>query len=489
MKVEIDCFDVGGSSANRRSPALCIDLDGTLLKSDLLLESVLALLAKNPFLIFVMPFWLFAGKAAFKRKIADQVELDVTTLPYDQRVVEMLRNAEGRTRVLCTASDRLLVEPIAEHLGLFELILASDGRTNLAGRKKALALVEIFGERGYDYAGNAPIDRSVWSSARGAWVVNAGKAVVAIARSQCDLLGHLPRQHPVFKGWLKAIRLHQWLKNILIFVPLIASHRFMEIQAVGDALLAFLGFGLCASSVYVVNDLLDIQVDRKHKRKRHRPFASAGLSIPAGMTGAILLGACGLGISLLVSRGFVAVLGTYYVLTLAYSLKLKRMAVIDVVLLAGLYTVRIVAGAAAIGSELSFWLLAFSMFIFLSLALVKRYAELEALIQDGRSRIAGRDYQASDLGIIGSLGAAAGYLAVLVLAMYINSPESLELYASPKLLWALCPLFLYWISRMWFIAGRGGMHDDPIVFAVGDVASRIVGGATLVVVFAATVAW
>lgn len=472
-----------------RKPALCIDLDGTLLKSDLLLEAILAMLAKNPLLIFAIPFWLLKGKAGFKRRIATSIDLDVTTLPYDQRVLGMLERATDRTRVLCTASDQLLVSPIANHLGLFDVVLASDGKSNMAGRNKATALVTRFGERGYDYAGNAPVDREVWASARGAWVVNAGKAVAAIARSQCDLLGHLPRQDSFFKGWFKAIRLHQWLKNILIFVPLIASHRFFEAQASIGAILGFMAFGLCASSVYVVNDLLDIQVDRKHYRKRFRPFASGSLSISAGVAGGVLLAAIGLGISLLVSREFTAVLIAYYLMTLAYSLKLKRIAVIDVVLLAGLYTVRIVAGAAAIQSELSFWLLAFSMFIFLSLALVKRYAELESLLRDGQSRAAGRDYQVSDLGIISSLGSAAGYLAVLVLAMYINSAESLELYASPKVLWALCPLFLYWTSRIWFIAARGGMHDDPIVFAIGDRVSRIVGVITLVVVLAATLSW
>lgn len=482
-------MDLETGSIDAKKPALCIDLDGTLLKSDLLLEAVLAVLAKNPLLIFVMPFWLLKGKAGFKRRIATIADLDVTTLPYDRRVMELLEQTTGRTRVLCTASDRLLVEPIAAYLGLFDEVLASDGQVNLAGRNKAAALVARFGERGYDYAGNAPVDRWVWAQANGAWVVNANATVVSTARAQCELLGHLPRQDSVIKGWFKAIRLHQWLKNLLIFVPLIASHRFFEAQASIGAMLGFIAFGLCASSVYIVNDLLDIQVDRKHFRKRFRPFASGALSIPAGIVGGALLASLGLGISLFISNEFAAVLVAYYAMTLAYSLKLKRVAVIDVVLLAGLYTVRIVAGAAAIQSELSFWLLAFSMFIFLSLALVKRYAELELLLRDGHTRAAGRDYQVSDLGIISSLGSAAGYLAVLVLAMYINSQESTELYASPKVLWALCPLFLYWTSRIWFIAARGGMHDDPIVFAIGDRVSRIVGVVTLMVVVAATLSW
>lgn len=481
--------DEHNAPVSERRRAMCIDLDGTLLKTDLLLEAMLALLSRNLLYLFALPLWLLKGKAGFKREVALRVSIDPRYLPYDERVVELLKSNPDRVRVLCTASDELLIDPIAKHFGLFDKVIASNGVINLAGSVKARSLIGMFGERGYDYAGNAPVDKAVWATAHGAWVVNARHAVMGIARSCCEVLAYMPPQGNRLRAWLKALRLHQWLKNLLVFVPVLAAHRFLEAESVSKAVLAFFAFGISASSVYIINDLLDMQVDRLHPRKRNRPFASGALSALSGVVGGLLLAASGFGLSLLVSPAFTFVLCVYYVLTLAYSFKLKRVVVIDVVLLAGLYTVRIIAGAAAIGSILSFWLLAFSVFIFLSLALVKRFAEVHALMRKGGEKAAGRDYHVEDLPIIASLGSSAGYLAVLVLAMYINSPESLALYASPKVLWALCPIFLYWTSRIWFITARGEMHDDPVVFAVRDGVSQLVGISTLVVVALATLSW
>lgn len=466
--------------------AICIDLDGTLLNSDLLIESVLALLTRNPLYLFLLPIWLVRGKAPFKREIATRVALDPATLPYDRRVLSLLDAHPDRTRVLCTASDRILAEPIARHLGLFDAVVASDGQRNLAGRAKADALIDMFGERGYDYAGNARVDSSVWASAHGAWAVNCNQRVREIAESHCTLLGYFPPTQGRANAWIRAMRPHQWLKNLLLLVPLLAAHRLFEPTALQDIALAFAAFCLCASSTYLINDLLDLQADRAHPTKRDRPFSSGELAVSAGLVGGPLLGLAGLALAWLVSPWFLLVAAGYYALTLAYSLKLKRIAILDVVTLAGLYSMRIVAGATAIGSDLSFWLLAFSMFIFLSLALVKRYTELRALPSTHAGKTAGRDYRRDDLPVIGALGSTAGYLAILVLAMYINSPESLELYRSPRLLWALCPLFLYWISRVWLLASRGEVHEDPILFALRDGASRAVAVLTVAIMAAAT---
>ena len=453
--------------------ALCVDLDGTLLNSDLLYESLLALLARNPLYVFLLPFWLLRGKAALKRELASRVTLAADTLPYNPHVLELLQTTRQRPRVLCTASDQMLVMPIAEHLGLFEQVIASDGTRNVSGRQKAAMLVEAFGERGFDYAGNAPVDLHVWEKAAGAWVVNNGSGLRDRAAKHATVLGHWPAPGRLHAA-LKALRLHQWLKNLLVFVPLLAAHRFLQLDALLDALLAFLSFGLCASGVYVLNDLLDLTPDRQHPRKRLRPFAAGRLPLQQGLLAAPVLTLAGLALSLACSPRFTLVLATYYVLTLAYSLRLKRIVMVDVVLLAGLYTVRIIGGAAAIGTAWSFWLLAFSMFIFLSLALLKRYTELHSALSAGKEKASGRGYSVEDLPLLQSLGSAAGYIAVMVMALYINSPESIALYRHPQLLWLICPVLLYWVSRVWVIAHRGQMHDDPIVFAATDRTSQVI---------------
>lgn len=454
--------------------ALCVDLDGTLLRSDVLYESVLALLSKNPLYLFLLPFWLMRGKAALKHEIAARVDLDAATLPYDQRLIEMLGATQARPRVLCTATNGKYATAIADHLGVFDLVIASDESRNLSGQRKADMLVERFGEHGFDYAGNEDCDLKVWERARAAWVVNAPGSLAQRASRISRVDQHLPPARGGLKAWLKAIRLHQWLKNLLVFVPLFASHRFLEFSAIVPTLTAFVAFGLCASGVYVLNDLLDLASDRAHPRKRKRPFAAGSLPLLHGIAVAPLLTLAGFALALSVSRVFAGVLLGYYAMTLAYSLRLKRVVMVDVVLLAALYTIRIIGGAVAIGAGLSFWLLAFSMFLFLSLAMLKRYTELATMLASGQGKASGRGYTVDDLPLIQSLGASGGYCAVLVFALYINSPESLELYSRPQVLWLICPMLLYWISRVWVQAHRGLMDDDPVIFAVTDRVSQAV---------------
>ena len=467
--------------------ALCVDLDGTLLRTDLLHESLLALLSRNFLYLFLLPIWLLKSKAGFKREIARRVALAPEMLPCDERVLELLRTTPQRPRVLCTASDALLVEPLARHLGLFEEVLASDGRTNLGGTAKAAALVERFGERGFDYAGNAPVDMKVWARADGALVVNAPLRIARAADKVAagGTKAHLPAARGGLRVWAKALRLHQWLKNLLVLVPLLSAHRFLEPPAIAQTFGAFVAFGLCASGTYLLNDLLDLAPDRLHPRKRRRPFAAGTLPIRNGLLALPLLVLAGFALAWAIGPAFALALLAYCVMTLAYSFKLKRIVMIDVVMLAALYTVRIVAGAVAIDQPLSFWLLAFSMFIFLSLALLKRYTELNSVRSSGKEKAAGRGYGTADLPLLQSLGAAAGYISVMVLALYINSPESLKLYTRPQVLWLLCPLLLYWISRAWVIAHRGHMHDDPVVFAATDRGSQIIVLLFVVVALAA----
>lgn len=473
--------ECGQAALADRTP-LVVDLDGTLIHADLLIESGLQLLRSRPGLLGVLPLWLAGGKARLKQRLAAAVDVDVAGLPYDPRVLALIQSARdgGRRVVLATASDQRLARQVADRLGLFDDVLASDGRVNLGRSAKADALVSAYGVRGFDYVGNAAADLPVWAAARHALVVNAPQAVVHAARRVGKVQTVLPARRPGWAGWMRAIRLHQWLKNLLVFVPLLTSHRYADLSLVIQAGWAFLAFGLCASSVYLLNDLLDLPDDRRHASKRQRPLASGLIPAQQGMAAslALLLLAFGIAAATL-PAAFSVGLGTYYLLTLAYSLKLKRLMVVDVVVLALLYTLRIAVGGLGLGIALSSWLVAFSMFMFMSLALVKRHAELFTLQASptGAGAVGGRGYCVGDLPMIAALGAAAGYIAVLVLALYIDDDHTRGLYRHPQLIWLACPLLLTWVSRVWMLAHRGRMNEDPVVFAMRDPSSIGVAGA------------
>lgn len=465
---------------------LCVDLDGTLINSDLLFEAALLLLRERPLYIFILPIWLLKGKAHLKRELALRVSIDPATLPYDKRTLEIIKRARanGTTCALVTASDQTQAESISAYLGHFDKVIGSNGVTNLSGKKKAAKLVSLYGNRGFDYVANHRVDLAIWKHARRAWVINGPRILAERVSRLSDLAEHHPAQRASIITWLRAVRVHQWLKNLLILVPLFAAHQF-SINTALQALAAFIAFSLCASGVYVFNDLLDLNADRLHPRKKLRPFAAGNLKIVHGLAAAPLLTLAGFAVTWWCVPALLPILGLYYLATLAYSLRLKQIHMLDVMLLASLYTIRIIGGAVAIDVPLSFWLLAFSMFVFLSLAMLKRYTELFGLMSEGRNQISGRGYTSEDLTLLQALGGASGYLSVLVLALYINSPESLALYSRPELLWLLCPLLLYWISRAWSLVQRGRMHDDPLVFSLTDQVSLFIGTAFVFILMAA----
>jgi 4-hydroxybenzoate polyprenyltransferase len=458
---------------------LIVDLDGTLLRSDMLLETGMAFVRHKPLSLLKVFGWLSKGKAALKEGLALACPIDVSALPYDPAVIELIEveRRNGRTIVLATASHHSLAERIAEHLKLFDRVLASDADRNLSAHRKRDLLVELYGEGGFDYMGNSRDDLLVWAAARRAYVVNPESGVESSAQAQGNVHQVIRSNTSELKDWMKAFRLHQWMKNTLIFVPMMAAHQLTNPILLWQGVLAFLFFGLCASSVYLLNDLLDLADDRHHHSKRNRPFAAGRLTIKSGLLlfPILLIGAFS-GAAWLLPWEFSAALIAYYILTLAYSLSLKRQMAIDVIALAALYTLRIIAGAAAFGLDLTFWILAFSMFIFLSLALVKRFAELhEARRKGDTGKTRGRGYYPADLEMISSLGASSGYLAVMVLALYIHDQATTGLYAYPQLIWLACPLLLFWITRVWMLTHRGQMHDDPVVFAIRDRTSLVVG--------------
>lgn len=467
--------------------ALCVDLDGTLIKTDMLLEGILALLRSRPLHACMIPFWLLRGKATLKSEIAKRVAIEAATLPYRQPLLEHLEKecASGRRLFLATASPVEFARTIAEHLGFFSGVVATDGGENLVGREKAKRLCELFGEKNFDYAGNDRKDLAVWRCSGEAILVNSSGRMRDQVEASTKVAACFNDRTASIGTYVRALRLHQWIKNLLIFVPIIAIHRVTDLALLRATLLALFAFSFVASAVYLLNDLLDLPSDRQHPDKKLRPLASGELPIHHALFLVPALLGAALGLGFFLSSLFEAVLMGYFVATVAYSLALKRLAVLDVIVLAGFYTVRIVAGSVATHIPPSFWLLAFSMFVFLSLALVKRYSELSLLQRSGSQNAAGRGYGVEDLPLLVNLGCASGYLSVLVLALYITSANSHVYYRHPEAIWLLCPILLFWISWLWLKAHRGQICEDPIIFALRDPVS---GWAALLGVIAVWIA-
>jgi 4-hydroxybenzoate polyprenyltransferase/phosphoserine phosphatase len=465
---------------------LCVDLDGTLIKTDLLWESLLYVIKKQLFVVLLLPFWWLRGRAALKHEIATRVRVDPKHLPYNEPLVDFLRQEQhsGRELLLATASHVTYAREVANHLGLFgDRVLGSDEVINLKGCVKAKMLVERYGSRKFDYVGDSIADLAVWAEAHQAIIVNGSPSLVRRVEAITGVMRVFVHPRNWFHILARTLRSHQWAKNLLVFVPLIAAHQVGDVARVLSALLAFVSFSLCASGVYIINDCLDLESDRRHPRKRTRPFASGELSIPSGL----LLSAACLGasfwIATVVGWPFLIVLAVYSVLTTGYSFYLKQFVLADVIVLAQLYTIRVYAGGSATGIVPSHWLLTFSLFIFLSLALMKRFTELRLMAQADKQFLQGRGYWVTDLEHIASIGSASGMLAVLVLALYISSKEVLVLYSRPEMLWFVCPIMLYWISRAWLLAYRDRMEDDPVVFAVRDPKSYMMAGIIAVILF------
>ncbi|RJG44747.1 MULTISPECIES: UbiA family prenyltransferase [unclassified Mesorhizobium] len=453
---------------------LAVDLDGTLIAGDLLWEGLFLLIRKNPLYLFCIPFWLSKGPAGLKQAIAARVDIDPASLAYRDVLVSRLREerANGRKIVLATGTPRKFADAIAAHLGLFDAVLATDGLENLTSGRKRAALVAAYGDAGFDYVGNSRHDLKVFDASREAIVVAPDRhAARWQAAHGCEIV-ETPK--PTLKTILKMLRVHQWLKNSLIAVPMVLSHEYFNEDMLLACVLAFISFSAAASAIYIVNDFFDLALDRRHPTKRNRPFASGILSIPFGLASAAILLAISVVAALFLPIEFAGVLALYLVATTAYSLAVKRMLLIDVLLLAGLYTVRILAGAAATGVDVSFWLLAFSIFFFLSLALVKRYVELRSSVLSPGERIAGRGYRTEDQEIIAQAGMASAFSAALVLALYIDSAAVRELYPHPWMVWPLAPTVLYLTMRVWILARRDEMHDDPVVFIIRDWRSQVV---------------
>lgn len=468
---------------------LVVDLDGTLVRSDLLVETGFAHLGADPRRVFALVRLLMWGKAALKAGIAAETTVDAALLPYDERVLGLIAAArgEGRKIFVASAGNERPVAAVAAHIGA-DGWFASDATVNLSGATKARRLVEAFGEKGFDYVGNDRKDLAVWAVARRGWAIEPPSSVRrALASCGAEITVIEPSGGGT-RDWIRLARVHQWVKNALVFVPMVTSHHF-AIGSVVASILAFLAFSLAASSVYVLNDLVDVEADRRHPSKRFRPLASGRVSILAAPLVAVVSCLCAFAIAFATSPRFAAVLLGYLVLSTAYTFFLKRKMLVDIVTLAGLYSLRVVGGAAAIAVPVSEWLFGFSLFFFTSLALIKRYVELAARTDADLPNPSDRDYLKSDLGIVAALAASAGFNAVTVFALYVSSDAVRPLYPHPKVLWLICPILMYWIGRALMMADRRLMDDDPILFALKDRNSLIAVGLIGVVLVCAAVPW
>jgi 4-hydroxybenzoate polyprenyltransferase len=458
-------------SARVEARPLIVDLDGTLINTDLLLETALAFIARYPFKAYKLILWAMAGKHVLKHQIAQHVEVDAATLPYNADVMSFLASNAGTRKIyLCSASNEKYVKQIHDHVGLFHGYMGSDDKTNNSKNNKISRLETEFSITEFDYIGNSRDDLVIWRSATTPLAVNAKGNVRSALRKMnpnAAFLDSTTKPRNRWKPYVKMMRPHQWAKNALIFVPLAMSHTF-RLEAFALTCGAFASFSLCASSVYILNDLLDITPDRLHPTKRSRPFAAGVVPVTHGAAACAALLVAAFLIALLLPTMFLRALCLYYALTNAYSFLLKRKLLIDVVALAGLYATRILAGAYALSIPISEWLLAFAMFMFLSLALVKRHSEMAMRLDAGLADPTNRGYRVTDLPPLIALAAAAGYSAVIVFSLYIANPEITTLYHHPHRLYLACPLLLYWISRVVLLSHRREIDDDPVVFALRD---------------------
>ncbi len=457
------------------SNIIVCDLDGTLIKTDMLFESVFLLIKKNPIYILLLPIWLAKGRAHLKSEIEKIIKINPESLPYNNDVISFLENEKnkGNKLVLATASNQNIANKIGDYLNIFDEVYGSSKDFNLKSKNKRDFLNDKFGKGKYSYIGDSSADLKVWKDSKFAYVINNGLAKKHKIDNLKEEIGDKPKS--TLKLIIKEIRVYQWVKNFLLFIPALMAHK-TNLDIYTTLSISFIAFSLLASSVYVLNDLLDLEADRQHPRKKNRPFASGNLSLLYGfiLLPILIVISFGLSISYLPFE-FTLTLLIYYIITNLYSFKLKKLELLDIITLASLYTIRIISGGFAVDVPISPWLLAFSMFMFLSLALLKRYTELLTMLKENKLTASGRGYHVEDIDIIRSFGTASAYISILVYALYAYSEQVQVLYNKPIIMWVVAVLLLYWITRIWFLAHRGKMTDDPIVFTGKDYVSWIIG--------------
>jgi 4-hydroxybenzoate polyprenyltransferase len=468
---------------------LCVDCDGTLIKTDILFESALKYIGTNPCKVFLILYWLLQGKTVLKNQLASRVKINVSSLPYHSGVMEYIRQEKetGRPIILVTASHQDYAVEIASYLNVFDEVYGTTQSVNLKGTQKAGFLTDKFGKNGFDYIGDSKADLPVWEMSRKAIIAGKGSSLQARVKStHAEVVLISETTGKGLRKYTKLIRVHQWAKNLIIFIPLLTSHSY---QNFSQGILAFFAFSFIASTTYIINDLVDLENDRLHHSKKIRPIAAGSISIPYSIMLAFSLLLAGIGLLYSIHNILFALLTIGYLgLTLVYSFYLKKVLLVDTIVLSLLYCIRLFAGHLAMNVPLSFWLLSFSIFFFFSLALAKRFMEIKYSVDFGiKGRIKGRGYQENDLLPIGVLGVSSGMLSIAIFSIYLQSERVMSLYNTPMLLILLVPLFLYWVSRVWILAYRGILNEDPVVFALKDKTSYLIFGVILLVIVAASV--
>jgi len=478
------------NSASHQAYPLVVDLDETLVRTDTLHEALIRVAVKQPLALSTLLRSLRKDKPAFKADVAGYQVMAAADLPMNKDVLHIVEKAraDGRKTIITSASHDTQVKAVADYLDLFDDAFGTGseaaGAQNLSGQNKAEFLVARYGEKQFDYIGDCAVDIPVWQVAATAYAVNPSTKLIAQAKAAgVTLVPIVSEADPTWKPYIKALRPHQWVKNILVFLPMLAAQ---QLDMFVLAFMAFVLFSMTASSVYIFNDLVDLPSDRAHPRKRNRPLAAGKLPLRDGVIIGVGLIVLSLFVYVLFMPPiFLAVLAFYFAVTVAYSFSLKRKLIVDVITLAGLYTLRIIAGGAATGIMPSPWLLAFSVFLFYSLATIKRQAELLDQMPNQNKAPPGRGYLPSDVSVMQMIAISSGQAAVLVFALYLYSPSVGELYAAPEVLWLICPVLLYWLSRIAVLTHRGFMDDDPIVFAAKDKISLLTAGVVVLIVFVA----
>lgn len=467
---------------------LYVDLDGTLIKTDLLFECFIEFIKKKPFNVLLVFYWLVKGKAYLKHKLAQETSINIEDLPYNDSFLSFLtiQNNNGKKLILATAANKTLAKKIAKHLDIFSDVIASDDKNNISGVTKLTRIKEHCGDGVFDYAGDSKSDLIIFEHAKSSILVNFNNKLYFSTRD-IHVVETFSSPNSLIYSLLKAIRPQQWVKNLLLFVPVFVGNQWNELNLIMRSFIGFVAFCLIASAVYIFNDLIDIQLDRAHVKKKYRPFAAGFLTAQHGLLVFFVFIVAGLSSAYLLNLIYFLILILYLLINFLYSVYLKKIVLVDILLLSLFYTLRMVSGGIITNITLSFWLVSFSMFIFFSLATSKRYAEVQLMNNSVKSKIPGRGYYNYDLTILNIMGVTSGYIAVLVIALYINSPEVISIYSSPKALWGVCLLLFFWISHIWFTTSRGKMDEDPITFAFKDRTSLVVFALLLINVILAMV--
>lgn len=466
---------------------IVVDLDGTLTATNTLVESIIKFIKQSSLNALRLLWWLLTkNRAVIKKYVASHVNISAENLPYNKPLLAYLREEKekGRKIILATAAHQSIAEEVSRHLGLFDKVLATTEGNNLKRKVKLLAIEKAVGKE-FVYAGNSQSDIPIWKAAKAAILVGVTPHVAETIRREIPIEKEFHKEISNYGTWFHALRVHQWAKNLLLFVPFLTSFSFMEIGKLSTMIMAFMSFSFAASANYIINDISDMENDRMHPRKRRRPFASAKLPILYGLAVAGGFTVLAFIMAFAVSNGFVLVLFFYLMISNAYNWVLKELVLIDVIVLSLLYTLRILAGSMAVEVATSPWLFAFSVFVFLSLALVKRNGELVSLEKEGMSATVGRDYHITDLRVLWPLGVGTAISAVVIFGLFISAPETQTRYSTPQILWVVDIGLIYWLGRLWIKTSRGEMHDDPIVYAIKDRTSRLTVFCMLVVVLIA----